>query len=63
MTQDLTAELVQVTVPTVNERLKGIYVERELPSEATIRKLRIVRFAGTRKSLALMTDALHGNRV
>mgnify|MGYP001588375331 CR=1 FL=1 len=43
MNQASMAELFQVTVPTVNEHLKGIYDEGELPSEATIRKFRIVR--------------------
>ena len=49
MTQALIAELFQVTVPTVNEHLKGIYAEGELPAEATIRKFRIVRFEGARQ--------------
>lgn len=49
MTQALMAELFQVTVPTVNEHLKGIYAERELPAEATIRKFRIVRLEGARQ--------------
>jgi hypothetical protein len=49
MTQALMAELFQVTVPTVNEHLKGIYAEGELPPEATIRKFRIVRFEGARQ--------------
>ena len=49
MTQALMAELFQVTVPTVNEHLKGIYAEGELAVEATIRKFRIVRFEGARQ--------------
>ena len=49
MTQALMAELFQVTVPTVNEHLKGIYAEGELPAEATIRKFRIVRLEGARQ--------------
>jgi hypothetical protein len=49
MTQAQTAELFQVTVPTVNEHLKGIYAEGELPAEATIWKFRIVRFEGARQ--------------
>jgi len=49
LTQALMAELFQVTVPTVNEHLKGIYAERELASEATIRKFRIVRQEGCRE--------------
>ena len=49
LTQALIAELFQVTVPTVNEHLKGIYAEGELASEATIRKFRIVRTEGRRE--------------
>ncbi len=49
LTQALMAELFQVTVPTINEHLKGIYSEGELPVEATIRKFRIVRSEGTRR--------------
>jgi hypothetical protein len=49
MTQALMAELFQVTVPTVNEHLKGIYAEGELPAGATVRKFRIVRFEGARQ--------------
>ena len=49
MTQALMAELFQVTVPTVNEHLKGIYAEGELPAGATIRKFRMVRFEGKRQ--------------
>jgi hypothetical protein len=48
LTQAQIAELFQVTVPTVNEHLKGIYAEGEVPSEATIRKFRIVRSEGSR---------------
>lgn len=49
LTQALIAELFQVTVPTVNEHLKGIFSDGELAAEATIRKFRIVRFEGTRE--------------
>lgn len=48
LTQALIAELFQVSVPTVNEHLKGIYAEGEL-AEATIRKSRIVRTEGRRE--------------
>lgn len=48
LTQALIAELFQVTVPTVNEHLKGIYAEGELEASATIRKFRIVRTEGRR---------------
>ncbi len=49
LTQAQIAELFQVTVPTVNEHLKGIYAESELAAEATIRKFRIVRSEGARQ--------------
>ena len=49
LTQALIAELFQVTVPTVNEHLKGIYAEGELEAVATIRKFRIVRLEGSRE--------------
>ncbi len=49
LTQALIAELFQVSVPTVNEHLKTIYDEGELPRESTIRKFRIVRTEGTRQ--------------
>lgn len=49
LTQALIAELFQVTVPTVNEHLKGIYADGELAIEATIRKFRIVRLEGARQ--------------
>jgi hypothetical protein len=49
LTQALIAELFQVTVPTVNEHLKGIFAEGELAPEATIRKFRIVRSEGARE--------------
>lgn len=49
LSQRLIAELFQVSVPTVNEHLNGIYEERELAPEATIRKFRIVRTEGSRE--------------
>jgi len=49
LTQANMAELFQVTVPTVNEHLKGIYDESELLAEATIRNFRIVRIEGKRE--------------
>ena len=49
LTQALIAELYQVAVSTVNEHLKGIYGDGELPREPTIRKFRIVRFEGARQ--------------
>jgi hypothetical protein len=49
LSQALIAELFQRDVRTVNEHLQNIYAERELDSEATIRKFRIVRREGTRE--------------
>ncbi|CBK42329.1 conserved protein of unknown function, RhuM family [Nitrospira defluvii] len=49
LTQAQIAELFQITVPTVNEHLKGSYTEGELAATATIRKFRIVRSEGTRQ--------------
>ncbi len=46
--QRLIAELFQVSVPTVNEHLAGIYSEDELDREATIRNFRIVQREGSR---------------
>jgi hypothetical protein len=46
--QRLIAELFQVTVPTVNEHLTGIYADGELLRGATIRNFRIVRPEGSR---------------
>ena len=49
LTQAQMAELFQVTLPTVNEHLKGIFAEGEIPSRGTIRKFRIVRQEGSRE--------------
>jgi len=49
LSQALISDLFQVSLPTVNEHLKGIYAEGELPAEATIRKFRIVRREGARE--------------
>ncbi|MCO5053191.1 MAG: virulence RhuM family protein [Verrucomicrobiae bacterium] len=49
LSQALIAELFQVTVPTVNEHLKGIFAEGELAAAATIRNFRIVRTEGRRE--------------
>ena len=43
LTQALIAELFQVTVPTVNEHLKGVFAEGEQTAAATIRNFRVVR--------------------
>lgn len=49
LTQALMADLFQVTVATINEHLKTLYADRELASEATIRKFLIVRLEGSRQ--------------
>ena len=49
LTQALISELFQVSVPTVNEHLKGIWDEGELAPGATIRSFRIVRTEGRRE--------------
>lgn len=50
LTQALIADFFQITVPTVDEHLKGIFAESELEAGATIRKFRIVRQNGVRES-------------
>ncbi len=47
--QRLIADLFQVSVPTINEHLAGIYAEGELDREATIRRFRIVQTEGSRQ--------------
>ena len=47
--QRLISDLFQVSVPTVNEHLKGIYGDQELDPSATIRKFRIVQTEGKRE--------------
>lgn len=49
LTQAQIADLFQVTVPTVNEHLKGIWDDDELAPGATIRSFRIVRTEGRRE--------------
>ena len=46
--QRLIAELYQISVPTVNEHLTGIYADGELDHEATVRSFRIVQREGVR---------------
>src|SRR3954454_16401148 len=46
LSQALIAELFGKDVRTINEHLRNIYEEREIDSEATIRKFRIVRREG-----------------
>ncbi len=49
LSQRLIGELFQVSVPTVNEHLAGIYGDGELSREATIRSFRIVQREGSRE--------------
>lgn len=51
LTQAQIAALYQVRVPTVNQHLKSIYDDGELPSDATIRSYLIVRSEGSRDSM------------
>jgi hypothetical protein len=48
LSQALIADLFQKDVRTISEHLRNIYEERELDSDPTIRKFRIVRREGTR---------------
>lgn len=48
LTQRQLSELFQVSVPTINEHLSGIFAEGELEAERTIRKIRIVQTEGER---------------
>ncbi len=48
LTQALMADLFQVTVPTINEHLKGLLSEGEIDANRTIRNFRIVRSEGSR---------------
>lgn len=49
ITQKMLAQLFDVTVPTINEHLKGIYNSGELEKEVTVRNFRIVRQEGSRQ--------------
>jgi hypothetical protein len=49
LTQAQMADLFQVTVPTINEHIKGIFTEGELPPERTVRNFRMVRAEGKRE--------------
>jgi len=49
LTQKQIAELFQVSLPTVNEHLAGIFAEGELEPERTLRKFRIVQQEGARE--------------
>ena len=49
LSQKMLSELFQVTVPTINEHIKNIYEEGELPAQATIRQFLIVQHEGVRQ--------------
>ncbi len=49
MPQRLIAELFQVSVPTVNEHLAGVYADGELERTSTVRSFRIVQTEGARE--------------
>ncbi len=49
LTQKCMAQLFDVTIPTINEHLKNIYVSGELKKEPTIRNFRIVQNEGSRQ--------------
>jgi len=58
LTQKMMAVLYDVDVRTINEHIKKIFNDQELPEEATIRKFRIVQTEGSRQ---VTRDALHYN--
>jgi hypothetical protein len=49
LTQKQLAELYQTTVPNINQHLRAIYEEGELPSDATIKDYLIVQTEGSRQ--------------
>lgn len=49
LTHKMMAQLYNVSLPTINEHIKKIYVDRELTESATIRKFRIVQTEGSRQ--------------
>ena len=61
LSQRLIAELYQVSVPTVNEHLAGIYGDGELDREATIRSFRIVQREGSRDVARSRQGAMAGD--
>lgn len=58
LTQKMMAVLYDVDIRTINEHIKRVFSDRELPEDPTIRKFRIVQTEGTRQ---LTRDALHYN--
>lgn len=49
LTQKAMGVLFDISVPTINEHLSGIYGSGELEKESTIRKFRIVQMEGNRQ--------------
>jgi len=49
LSQKMMAELYDVDIRTVNEHIKKIFSDRELPESSTIRKFRIVQTEGSRQ--------------
>ena len=49
LTQKLMATLFDVTVPTINEHLSNLFLQKEISVKATIRKFRIVQKEGDRE--------------
>jgi hypothetical protein len=47
LTQKLMAQLFDVTIPTVNEHLKNIFADGELPQDSVIRKFRTTKLSKT----------------
>ncbi|MBQ7146419.1 MAG: virulence RhuM family protein [Lachnospiraceae bacterium] len=58
LTQRMMAELYGVDVRTVNDHLKKVFADGELPEEATIRKFRIVQTEGSRQ---VSREVIHYN--
>ena len=58
LTQKMMAVLYDVDIRTINEHIKRVFSDRELPEDSTIRKFRIVQTEGTRQ---VTRDALHYN--
>ena len=58
LTQKMMATLYDVGLPTINEHIKKIYNDSELPEKSTIRKFRIVQTEGTRQ---VSREAAHYN--
>lgn len=49
LTQKLMGVLFEVTVPTINEHLSNLFIQKEISKQATVRNFRIVQKEGDRK--------------